>query len=700
MEERISVYLDGYPVEKEEEILERLARVSRKDAEVIKRLLQSGPVRLAKQVDEATADRFRKFLEPCGARLRFDSGADEDGKGTDDAPPPPESPAAATGSGGITPPQPLGFRRRLGWALAMVRRNVLTLVAIGILAFLSLLIVPAAMTLGFGLQFASVFGEAAMGLPLMALMGSPMALIGILGGFLLFFVVTFWLYNATVQIPAFTMANAQRAPVGRVLKTGFARTPEFITALGIAMLLPIPLQIASGASAVLLADSTLGLGVQLLILFALVWLSLSLAFVGPVAALERVGPLTAVRRSWQLARGLRLRLFGNGLLLVLLSVIAVLLVASPVLLLRGDSGALSPPLGLALAVVMALLMLVIIGTTLFFLVNFYFEARVLNEGWKPAWIEAPEASWSLSPETPEPPGSRGWRAWGELVLFSMAGIVLLAAIVWAVPARWMSPLPNNGPGIESPPARPTPQSGGVISPAPGPVDTAVAETGGSRLEAEFTTVFDQSDSRMLWVELELTKGEMELPDGIEVPVQVVIESVYGHGGEEYYDRDSRLETPFFQKVSLKPDHRGRMAGIRSVNLLPETTEAQIAGVRGHLELSLPLQVESRDLTASGETVELAGLQIELEELAEKEAKLRVRGQEAEAHWSGILGLTDGADNKPQNWSRSGMDDGFWASFGFREPIRGVRVMATEKQLKRRFAFDLKPKAPISYGLEQ
>ncbi len=436
MADRMAVYLDGYASETEQELINTLSRASRTDTETLKRLLQSGPVRLADSADTAAAERLRRYLAPYGAKLRFETETE-----TAEAPPPPGVPRSLAGESGGPEPRPLNFRRRLGWAFGIVRRNLVTLLALTGLVLLSGLIVPAAMMLGFGLQVATLFSGAAAGLPLMALAGSPLALLGTFGGMLLFILAVFSLYTAIIQVPAFSMANGDRARVGEVLKSGLARTPDFITAIGIAALVPLPLQVIAGASGYLLSGSMLNTAVQVSVVVGLAWISLSLALVAPVVALERLAPVPAIRRAWRLMQGLRLRLFGNSLLLMLVVLGGTLLASAPMLLLKGGSSAGMPLLGLLITLGVTLLTLAFMFAGLFFVVNFYFEARVLKEGWQPPWVEAPDDSWPLSTEVPEPPGGRGWRAWGELALFTLVTLVLMGLIIWMVPSPLMTQPP-------------------------------------------------------------------------------------------------------------------------------------------------------------------------------------------------------------------------------------------------------------------
>lgn len=78
-------------------------------------------------------------------------------------------------------------------------------------------------------------------------------------------------------------------------------------------------------AALIVVGVTVGIGIVLLVVPG-VFLVVSFAVVLPALMIERVGPIASLRRSWNLVSGERWRLFGVGLVLIILVTIVMVII--------------------------------------------------------------------------------------------------------------------------------------------------------------------------------------------------------------------------------------------------------------------------------------------------------------------------------------------------------------------------------------
>ncbi|WP_307859110.1 glycerophosphoryl diester phosphodiesterase membrane domain-containing protein [Herbiconiux sp. SYSU D00978] len=155
-----------------------------------------------------------------------------------------------------------------------------------------------------------------------------------------------------------------RGRIGALIGWAFVLTLAVLLAIGLLLLLVIPLMVIGGGAGVAIGVIVGILGtLALVVLYA--WLSTRLAFVPSAIVLERLPLLAAVRRSWTLVGGYFWRTFGIILLVaVIVNVIAnvvsvpVTLLAPMLILLVDPTGA-NPALAGVLGVAVLLLTLLV-----------------------------------------------------------------------------------------------------------------------------------------------------------------------------------------------------------------------------------------------------------------------------------------------------------------------------------------------------
>ncbi|MBF0470824.1 MAG: hypothetical protein HQL48_05560, partial [Gammaproteobacteria bacterium] len=323
-------------------------------------------------------------------------------------------------------PLPLSFRRRFGWGVELFKRNLGTMVALGIIFFILSI---AAIALGIfagSANIASTMMSLSMAgsspgappnpLQLFSTLFDPLTLLAMGGGFLLSLLFLFWFQGASFHLPAASLVSGERAGILAAMKSSLRRLPDFINAISLLALFTLLAQLAF----TLIGSAIGGMLWWLLASFLFtIWLSLTLILAAPIAILENRGPLDILSRAWELAEGIRLRMLGHFILLGLVTILLFLLVMVPIWLLSGLLGG-----GLIIALLSLitsfLLYFFITFQSLFFIESFYFEARVVKEGWRPGWSETPEESWILSSGEDDYSGEgRGWRGWGELLLITL-----------------------------------------------------------------------------------------------------------------------------------------------------------------------------------------------------------------------------------------------------------------------------------------
>jgi hypothetical protein len=420
-------------------LIQRLCQLSKKDRRSVEVMLDSLPAVLAGGVERPAAEGLRDYLEPLGATILLK----ELRESRLDAP---ES--DADGASAQEPVARLGFFKRLSWGFEIFtetwgRQLLLLLVIVGITIGAELLI---GLLSGSSAVAVMDSGDPMAGLRLLE---SPGFLVGILLVQLVAVLAGVWYQATLIRLVGSFMENGGADSLGSLMGQAWRRVPELTTAIGL-VLLPLFLGFGVavlGGSALLLPQSP-GMLAFLVLAASLVLLAVSLGFAltGPVAVLESLGPWRSVKRSWTLSRGRRWRLFGNLFLLILGMVLIVLglqllfgflLPAS----LFGDAMSGSAGIWSLLSLLLMLFVFVavyLLGIFLisFLVVAFYFEARVVSEGWKPRWAVVPHPSWPIDEADPAPPAGRGLRAWLEMALYT----VLALALLWgslALLSGWM-----------------------------------------------------------------------------------------------------------------------------------------------------------------------------------------------------------------------------------------------------------------------
>ncbi|HKJ76784.1 MAG TPA: hypothetical protein VKA64_06230, partial [Gammaproteobacteria bacterium] len=595
---QVSVELVGFPEEQREEVIRRLARISRRDEASIRQMLEDGGggCRIAEATDRTIAQQVRNYLEPLGVELRIEpversaqpaAGAAEPAA----TPPPPEPEApprqtASAGPGGEAP-RALAFGQRLRWGLELCGRNFWSVVGLVLLMVAVVMVLPLGMAVLGGAQMQALAGSPTGAPPNPAAMMTQLLNPATLTTFALLAVamllVLFWFQAALFRLPADSLVSGERTPVFATLKSVFARTPEFITALGLVFLIQIAVQLLAGIGMALggALGGAAAVAVNIAVFVFLVWVMLSLLLVAPVVLFEEIGPFAAIGRAWRLVSGLRWRMLGNLVLLGLVMAGVMLLGALLGRELQQAGGAVAGVGGLVMLLFVLALEFVFLFLFIFFAESFYFEARVRKEGWRPGWLEPLEPSWALSERPEEPAHGRGLRAWLELIGITVLGLLLLGGLASLVPSNM--PMPQ----------APAFQPGGRMQQAPGEYApsgsrVAPAPTGQTRLQLSVGTFFEDEKPH-LWLETGLT-GVAGLPEGIALGelLEIEIDRVTGPGGRDLYARDSRLEGPFFWKVRLERGRDGTLNGRRDVHLQAGSEEADIRDVRGTARLAVPV----------------------------------------------------------------------------------------------------------------
>ena len=698
---QVSIELVGFPEARRDEVVRRLARISRRDEAAIRQLLEQGGgrCRIAEATDRGVAQQVRSYLEPLGVELEVAPVAAST-PGPDapssppagdlpqtPAPPPPQEPPAA---GGGEAPRPLGFGQRLRWGLELCGRNFWSLVGLLLLMVAAGLIFPLTMVVVGGAQMQGLAGGAmapADPMAMLATMFSPATVAAFFLSILAVLLVFFWIQAALYRLPADSLVTGERTRVFRTLGSVFGRTPDFITALGLVFLIQLPIQAAAGVGALVAAPYGAAVAVQLAALVAIVWLTLSLMLVSPVVVFEEVGPVAALRRGWSLVSGMRWRLLGNFLLLGLVAVGVLLLAVWLVGMAQGAGGAVAGVAGILMALFVLVLELVFLFLILFFVESFYFEARVRKEGWRPGWLEPLDPSWAVSEAPEEAPGGRGLRAWLELAGFTILAVALLYAVTPYLPHQ-MGNGPPAGFRPGAAPMEPSPAPSPKASPDSRSQPPVAGETG---MRLSLGTFF-QGDSPHVWLEASVSDLD-GLPEGVGIGglLTVEIDRVEGPEGD-LYARDSQLEQPFFHRVRLEREPDGTLTGRRDVHLVGGAREGDLRAVRGTARLAVPRGVSGLRLGSgdAGAPRTVHGIRVRLEELSEREAKLRLEGDRVAERFVGFTGVTAAGRRAPTSTSRSAGGGGLYLWGSFPQPLQAVRVFIARDVAEREADFEVRP----------
>lgn len=428
--ERFRVFIERVDDPENPDLIARLTKLTRKkDERAVRALLANLPALLADRVEKEAAERLRGYLENQGARVIVKEIRWQNVRGA--------SRQKTAGSG----PAALKLAGRFGWGFEILRATW------GRQATLLLLI--AAVMLG--AESAIAFGVAgALATPsdnpmaIMRVVQSPVLVLSIFVIQIAVTIVMFWYQAAVIQITAAFMEEGDAGKLSQLLRNSVRRTPELITAVGL-LLLPLFLVFGvvtlSGSALFLPEWPAVAALSTILALVVMTFFLVGFALVGPVTVLETIGPWAALKRAWVLSRGRCWRIFGNFLILILGMILAVLGIELLVL----AAGLLTPVTGGftgAISILISLGLIFALYLVGMFLLNFiasafYFEARVVTEGWRPPWSMVPDPSWQVSEETAELAAGRGVRAWLELLGYTIAAVALLLASLGFLTSKMM-----------------------------------------------------------------------------------------------------------------------------------------------------------------------------------------------------------------------------------------------------------------------
>lgn len=599
-DQRVSLILEAFDEARRPDLGVLLARLSGKPFDRIDPHLDRLPWRLASSLPESRARELASRLEAVGARVRLEPVPAPAGEAGAPAKEPPAPPAAPAGQ--RPPPGPLGWRRRLRWALRIAFGTKLTQVALLlVLLGLTLLVNAGFALLGGGTLSAQLESLFQGGTPpdparLLGVLHSPQLWV-LVGAQLLLSLLTGTLYQGAMLrlAPAYFRQGA-RPPFWSLLRGALARLPDLVTTTAI-LFLPLMLLPLVGLLGIAPEHPVRSLLVGIGALVVTLVLGLALFLVLPVAANEPVGPWRAIVRGWRLASGYRLAFFGH---MVLLWLLMLLILFGGMALLGGLAFAAAHAQPLLAAVIVPVGYGALLLGLYFYLatfpvlaVLFYLEARARREGACFDWVQLPAEDWPRC-EAEEERAGRGALAWGEFLLLN-GGVV--AALVLAAP--WLEGhlaglamlLQAARPSAVQAPTGPAPA---VPNPAPAPsggtgsVPVLTAPTGvrfgDGTLDLVRDTFFPDPKAPQLWIRLQargLFAGAASIPSEA---VTVHVREVRARNGRNVLDASSPFETnPVFSRMQWMKTQGGYKA-IRTVHLKPGIREADLTVIKGELVL--------------------------------------------------------------------------------------------------------------------
>lgn len=480
---QVDVILAGVVAGEEDILVPRLAKLLRRDEATIRSALARCPFRCLKNVDAEKAEQVRSYLEAHGGRVELrpvegaspvaavaeegSSGvAAADARGATPGAADPEESARRDASsdsdpykapqsdlhGGAaealhahdpdSPPQALNFARRFTIVLDLMKRNFWNLIGIQLVAFLGLIIVGIVVgggvfLLAGGFDLASLEGaDPSAAAAQMA--AAPLVLVVMLIGAVLLTAVVFMQQAAFLRVAGASFETGGRAPFWACVRNGLGRAAALAAGGGWVFFVPLMLGVVVFAGVVAAmgqGGGVVALLIPLFMVLALVFFLIS-ALVFPAAVLEPASGLAAFKRGWALAVGRRKVVVGNMLLVVLLLLVLVVVVGLAV---QGISE-LFLELGQIGAVLVGLVNLIVnlvLNTVAYFLVAgfqslMYYEARVIDDHWLPAWEEVPDLSWPTRGPGSDAVPSAGLKPWLELVLLGVLGVLGLMLVGFVV----------------------------------------------------------------------------------------------------------------------------------------------------------------------------------------------------------------------------------------------------------------------------
>ncbi|SHJ30007.1 MJ0042 family finger-like domain-containing protein [Malonomonas rubra DSM 5091] len=193
----------------------------------------------------------------------------------------------------------------------------------------------------------------------------------------------------------------------------------------------------------------------------------------------------------------------------------------------------------------------------------------------------------------------------------------------------------------------------------------------------------------LWLKLELSDFP-NLSLAQKGSARIEIDKVLDDDARDLYDRQHSFEHPAFHWVGInQTDENDLFSGIRSIYLRQGTQAEQVHSILGKLELTLPLAIESLQLTRNdiGKTLQIGGKQLILQRLGSNAVTLRFLGDRTDllnVHASNShaeplreIGFT---------WQKSG--DAFSLRQMFDGNIESITVLVAGDSMTQSYPFEL------------
>lgn len=680
---RYRVFIESVEDADNPALLTCLVRFSHRDRAAVRVMLGNLPAPLADGVDAESAARLTDLLAPLGCRLFL-------------------KPHTVPKTTELEGPRALSLYHHLAWAWAVLGqtwgRQLLLFFALGFL----MLAAQVAVALGVAaLQGVDLFsGET---LPLRDLLQLPLVWVAILAIQLLALLAGFWYISGLMRLIDAFMEEGGRGSLGVVMGDAWRRTPELITGVGLMVAPLLPLLTVVGINLDDWFAGSAGQGPIMLSLFLLllvVILMFGFVLAGPALVYETLSPWSGLRRGWLLSAGRRLRLVGH-LSVLCLGVLALGFGGHELGRHIHVSALIAPPWGVLadvlLGTVFRLALLLLTLYALAFTLNaFYFEARILEEGWRPAWAVVPHSSWPASHGDPMRVRGRGLRAWLELLIHALVWLLLLMVVLFHLSGR-IPDLPSlqklqqelAGWVAESQPATKQARAEAL----PGGIQVSL-------VRQKYTG--KAGDHAQLSIDVRLS-GLQAIPLGFETGRLLAIRfrDVLDAAGNALINPAKSLMLGSAD-VHLSLDHSGGLTGRRILSYPIVAQAPAIETVQGDLQLRIPEGLRALVFEhAGGEPQGYAGLTASLRELAGKEARVVVIGHGAGFRVFGMAARSIHGDwmaaeslstDSAQGWVR--------LHGGFREPVDQVRVYLAKGITEVRQEFLLQGLEPILLGAKE
>lgn len=415
----VDVFLEDAPEGSEAELIKRIAPFHVGNEDKVRQLLQTRPTLIAKDLELAQGEQLRGFLAFIGASVRIEEAASSLGSSKmnetvmmsrEQVQNVHNSDASGTPGKAV---QHAGLMKRLGFAFRVSFSSGLTLLPLALVWLLLMATTVALMMLAGNIDAASFIGSDGFVLPAQEDWTSLVTrTVSILVALLLQILITAWFVTALFRLPTLWLEQGGRPPLRELMRDALARAPDAASSTLLTCLLPALLLVSLpvAASGISHGDSQT-IAIALLIALGLsILFGLAIILLPVVVANENLAPATAIIRSWALGDGIRLRLIGNLLLLSVLMLAVMLILqiiigtglvlASPLWIalqtMDGIAGTMiSIGVGLLVGVFLTGIALMLYTLPINLMAAFYYEARVLGEGWKPNWPQGIHPDWPL-----------------------------------------------------------------------------------------------------------------------------------------------------------------------------------------------------------------------------------------------------------------------------------------------------------------